>query len=158
MGQKGSRIIDKLDRSTLCCIGVFNAILLLIVLIQVASRSLRISLPWTEEVAMFILCYLVFLGAAIGVKNRDHFFMEIILNRLPAKIRRYLTIIDNIILGLLLMIMIWSSIILFLNGLRAVFPATLISKGWLYIIMPITSVVMLAYTVINTVAEIRKGD
>jgi TRAP-type C4-dicarboxylate transport system permease small subunit len=151
-----SKITRYLDKTITYGIIVAHAILLLVVLGQVVTRLLYISVPWTEEVAMFILCYLVFLGATIGVKNRDHFSMEVITNILPSRLSKYLAIMNQIILVILLTILLWSGVLFSIAGLRAIFPVTLISKTWLYIILPFSAAIMLYFAIGNLVKDMKK--
>lgn len=54
--------------------------LLLIVTIQIVSRLMPF-LPhflWTEEIARFLLVWVIFLGAAIGVREATHFTVSIL--------------------------------------------------------------------------------
>lgn len=58
------------------------ALLLLIVSIQVISRLVPI-LPhflWTEEIARFLLIWVIFLGATIGVREGTHFTVSLLQN------------------------------------------------------------------------------
>ena len=157
MDYKGTGIIDYLEKILLYCIGVLNAILLVVVSLQVISRSLYISIAWTEEIAMFILCYLVFLGAAIGVKNNEHFCITVVSTKLPRRYSKYLSVGIQIVVIALLVLMGWSGILFFQAGMRAIFPVTHMVKGWLFIIMPISVLIMLFYAIVNLIKTLLRA-
>lgn len=55
-------------------IAILAAILSVVVLLQVVFRyALNNPLHWTEEMARFLLIWIVLLGAAIGIKRKSHF-------------------------------------------------------------------------------------
>lgn len=58
------------------------AMLLLVVSVQVVSRFVPF-LPrflWTEEIARFLLIWVIFLGASIGVREGTHFTVSLLQN------------------------------------------------------------------------------
>ena len=55
-------------------------ILLLMVVYQICARWIEV-IPralWTEEMSRFLLIWVIFLGAAIGVRERSHFVVEVL--------------------------------------------------------------------------------
>lgn len=55
---------------------------ILTVLYQVVARNyLKISVSWTDEVAMAFFVWSVFLGAAIAVRRRSHYVVDVFPSR-----------------------------------------------------------------------------
>lgn len=55
-------------------------LLLVIVVYQICARWISF-IPralWTEEISRFLLIWVIFLGAAIGVRERSHFVVEVL--------------------------------------------------------------------------------
>src|SRR5690625_3456411 len=48
---------------------------------------------WTEEIARWLLAWMVFLGAAIALRRSDHFVIDLIPRRAEAKIGRFLQVL-----------------------------------------------------------------
>ena len=65
-------------------VAVFQAILLgillCLVVYQVGARWIPFvpRVLWTEEISRFLLVWVIFLGGAIGVRERSHFVLEIL--------------------------------------------------------------------------------
>lgn len=59
---------------------VLLGILLCLVVYQVGSRWIPFvpRALWTEEISRFLLVWVIFLGGAIGVRERSHFVLEIL--------------------------------------------------------------------------------
>ncbi len=62
--------------------------LALIVALQVVSRLLKISLPWTEELARFLLVWLTFLGCALAIYRKSHLSVNFLVEMMPEKLKR----------------------------------------------------------------------
>ncbi len=68
-----------LHRALVFIITVLLAALVLIVSLQVMGRFIPF-LPymlWTEEISRFLLIWLIFIGASVGVKETTHFVVNI---------------------------------------------------------------------------------
>jgi TRAP-type C4-dicarboxylate transport system permease small subunit len=60
-------------------------VLTAVVALQVLNRFvLHLPLIWSEEVARFLFFWVVLLGAAIGVRRRRHFVIDVAPGRRPA--------------------------------------------------------------------------
>jgi TRAP-type C4-dicarboxylate transport system permease small subunit len=95
------------------------ASLLLVLMFVVAGLGvifryvLAHSLPWSDEVAAYLLIWLIFLGAAAEVWSDGHPAMHIFEDRLPPRVRGWARAIA------LLAIASWGGILLF-AGIKAV--------------------------------------
>ncbi len=71
------------------------AALVLVVLFQVASRSLfRTPALWTEEVARYLLIVLTFIGSAIAVRTGSNVSLDFLLSKFPEKLRSVLSFVS----------------------------------------------------------------
>jgi TRAP-type C4-dicarboxylate transport system permease small subunit len=67
----------------LCVAGMLTAIVL-----QVGSRLGGRSLAWTEELSRFLFIWTAFLGMAAGFRRVEHPRVILLVDRLPAVVRR----------------------------------------------------------------------
>ncbi|EGM8094100.1 TPA: TRAP transporter small permease [Escherichia coli] len=81
-----------------------------VVLLQVISRPLPISSPaWTEEVARFLLVYVVAFGCALATGKRELVNVDLVVSMLPSGLKKYLVLlIDLVILTCSITLMINS--------------------------------------------------
>nr|WP_249317182.1 TRAP transporter small permease [Bacillus sp. FJAT-50079] len=129
----------------------------LIVSIQVATRKIfHHVFFWSEEVTMLLLIWFCFLGIAIGFREKIHLAMSAFTNLFPASWNK---VLDKIIaltifaLGVYFIVYGW--------GFSSIMhESTLPATGWpastMYVIMPITGVLICVYSLfelfgINTV-------
>lgn len=53
------------------------------------------ALSWPEELSMLLFTWIVFLTGSLGVRERFHVRLTIVLNRLPVPVERILSILIN---------------------------------------------------------------
>ena len=120
---------------------------------QVASRYL-FSKPssFTEELARFLLIWLVVLGAAYLNGQREHLSMDFLLNKLPPdqKIKR-LKIIE-------IMMALFAFVVMVIGGGNLVYTTLLLGQespalhmplGYIYAIVPFSGILIVIYSIYN---------
>lgn len=118
------------------------AVMSIVVFIQVFFRfTFKIPLQWSEELSIFIMGWVAFLGASIGVKRGAHIGVEALVLVLPAKVKKYLVAATSLISAVffLLLINLGMQIVLkqYLTG--QVSPAMRIPMYYAYLSLPIGS-------------------
>jgi hypothetical protein len=72
-------INDLVERVFMIVAGVLFAIFIATIFYQVLARNyLSISVNWTDEVALLCFVWSVFLGAAVAVRRRAHYVVELL--------------------------------------------------------------------------------
>lgn len=94
---------------TLAC-GLLAAIVILVVLQVVARYVLRISLPWSEELARFLLIWLTFTGAVVGAWQDAHFRVDVVTERLSPATVRVLSPTIHVLVCAALIVFVWQGI------------------------------------------------
>ncbi len=73
---------------------LFSAVMVISVFIQIVTRVIGITVIWTSDVATFLFVWLAFLGAAIAVRDNEHFVVDVF----PARAK---TFSFNLVLNIL---------------------------------------------------------
>ena len=81
-----------------CCIVLTIALFIIVVVAIVARYGFGQAVSWTEEVPRYLLIWISFLAAAVGVLRREHVGFDVLFNALPKRVRRAL----GVFLGLLI--------------------------------------------------------
>ena len=136
--------------------GLLVVIVALVVLQVVARYVLRISLPWPEELARFLLIWLTFTGAVVGTWHHAHFRVDVLAERLPAPARRGLTLVLQLLTVGVLGLFVWQS--LELARLTGFMQSTAmeLSMAWVYAALPVGGALMLAWHVREVARAIRR--
>jgi TRAP-type C4-dicarboxylate transport system permease small subunit len=90
----GFRSLSILERA-LCrledygVIAALSAMTLLYSLSIFSRYIIKVSMPWTDEIVMFLFIWATFLGASIGVRKGFHLGVSVLQNSLPPKWKRH---------------------------------------------------------------------
>lgn len=123
-------------------------ILAAVVFFQVFNRFiLKAPLPWSEELAMLLFQWVVFLGAAVGVKRMGHFGIDLLVEKLPEKTRRRLELIVPFAIGAIALTLIVEGIELLKLTRFQLYTTMPISHAWATIAMPISGLLMILYLI-----------
>ena len=96
-------IIDKITSLAAVIGGVFTGIMTLIVGYAVIARYVfNRPIGWSEEIAVYLMVWAVFLGAAYTLKEDAHIGVDILISKAPVQVRRAL-LLFHYLAGLLLM-------------------------------------------------------
>ena len=77
---------------------VLLSLMVIIVFANVVSRYyLHFSLAWSEEVARFMLVWLVFLGSFLAYVNDEHLGLDILVKKFPPLLRKIVAIGVNLL-------------------------------------------------------------
>ena len=128
-----------------------------VVFFQVFNRFiLKAPLAWTEELAMLLFQWVVFLGAAVGVKRMSHFGIDLLVEKLPEKARRRVEIIIPLSIAAIALTLIIEGIQLLKLTQFQGYTTMPFSHAWATAAMPISGVLMILYLIQHQVKERRE--
>ena len=87
---------------------------------------------WVEEVGETTLAWLTMIGAAIAVKERSHFALNLITHHLTERAQTGLHILHNLLIAGFGGLIAWFGYKLVLLNISLTSPALEMSLGWLY--------------------------
>jgi len=96
-----ARWLGYLSRAALWIASIGLVLMTLFIGWQVFGRFVLNDSPsWTEPMAVLLMGWFIFLGAAIGVREGYHLSFEIVLYVLPDRGRRVLEVVSDIVVAL----------------------------------------------------------
>ncbi|NBJ70084.1 TRAP transporter small permease [Roseburia sp. 1XD42-34] len=134
------------------CLTIF----FLVIMLQIVTRYMGISVIWTEEVANYSFIWAIFMGASVMVNRREHFSFDLLLRKLKGKSRLILCFVNDFLL------IIFNSVI-FLLGMQVVIEfwnytwATIpeMKMGYVWLAVPIMSGSMVVYSIAHLINHIH---
>lgn len=121
------------------CLGVMTCIVFVSVVFRYVLNS---PLAWSEELASMLFAWLTFVGAYVAARSRSHVSIDTLVIFLPDGIRRGLDRLVDAGVLVLLAIFAWQGFRLTVTTWDLEFPAMEISRGYLYVSLPIASCLM----------------
>ena len=103
MTRRVGRIIDLATNAAVVVGGFFTCLMTLIVVYAVVARYIFNSpIGWSEEIAVYLMIWVVFLGAAYTLKEDAHIGVDILISKLPPPKKR-LMLFFHYLVGLFFM-------------------------------------------------------
>jgi TRAP-type C4-dicarboxylate transport system permease small subunit len=134
-------LIDRLVGWVLAaCLGVMTCVVFVSVVFRYILNS---PLTWSEELASLLFAWLTFVGAYVGFRTHSHIRIDTVTMFLPATVRRGVLLLADVGVLFLLLVFIWQGFSLVATTWSLEFPAMEISRGYLYVSLPIGACLML---------------
>jgi TRAP-type C4-dicarboxylate transport system permease small subunit len=129
---------------------------------QVVTRFiLQDPSSFTEELAGFLLIWIGLLGASYAVYTKAHLGIDILARKLKTESQGYLDIVIYTIVTL------FSFFVLVVGGWRLVnitftlnqiSPSMGLPMGYVYLVLPLTGVLIIYYSIVHILAAINKNN
>ncbi|KUO51508.1 MAG: hypothetical protein APF76_17750 [Desulfitibacter sp. BRH_c19] len=143
--KRQSSFFSFLDKFEDYSVTILYATMVIVIFLQVFFRFvIKASLPWSEELARYIMAYAVFIGAAIAAKEGAHIGINVIVGALPKPFDKYMRGIAMFISFIFAALLLYLSIIIvmFLMKTGQKSPAMLIPIWIAYLSVPLGAILM----------------
>jgi TRAP-type C4-dicarboxylate transport system permease small subunit len=152
-----SKVSDTTDKVCRIFIIVCFSVMVLVCLLQVFCRYiLNNSLGWPEEMTIYLMAWMTFIGSAVAVKSSEHIAVDILLSFLPDKIKQMAFLAIRIITLFIVAYLFKASLGLTNESLSMISDALGISMVWPRLGMPLGSAVMALHLINMIVSDIDK--
>lgn len=131
------------------------ALLVLDVVLGVFTRYvLGEQVKWTEELARFLLVWVSLLGGAVAFGTKSHLGVDYFVGKFHPDIRRLMAVVSHLV------VLFFAASIFVVGGWRLVSDALFLEQmtpalgwkmGYVYMVLPISGVFMVLYTIENLI-------
>ncbi|MBM4322846.1 MAG: TRAP transporter small permease [Deltaproteobacteria bacterium] len=123
---------------------LFLSTLTVIVPIEVFLRYLfGKSLYITEEFTRYLMVWVVFLASSLALRGDSHISIGILVNQFRGRIRSWLNLIAQILLGIFLIFLMIEGIIALSFQMDQIIPSLGLPIFWFYLAIPVGSFLMI---------------
>jgi TRAP-type transport system small permease protein len=150
------RFVQTLEKIQMTLGIIFLVVFFAVILLQIITRHLGISILWTEEVANYSFIWAMFMGAAVMVNRREHFNFDFFQRKLTGKKRLSLNIFNDLVLIAFNISIFFLGLIVvneFWNYTWVTFPE--MKMGYIWLAIPIMAGTMVIYSVSHLVDHIQ---
>ncbi len=153
------KIMDKVNHLVTWMLAVMLGLMSLAIFAQVIYRYiLEAPLPWSEEMARYLMIWLVFLGAGLGVRAKALIGMEALVNILPRPVKSVSKELVLVFTVCFLMVVLYYGLRLTIMNAPQVSPAMQISMSWPYLAVPAGALLMLANVFVVALERWKGGS
>ncbi len=159
MGRKIVTLFNLLHIALVFLAKIMMAAMVLIIFANVVLRyGFNSGLMWSEEVALLLAVWFIFIAMALGVKENLHINITLIpAARMPKQAARILDILKSLVILAVAAVMLLHGWKLVGFTMRSIMPATQWPAGLLYAILPVSAVVMI-YEALTDLLGIDTND
>lgn len=151
-----NNIFKNIEKVLRFMLSVFMVVLVLVVFSNVMSRYfLESAIAWSEELARFLLIWVVFIGAILAYIKDEHLGLDILVTSLPYKAGRVVLIIANLLVIFALSLVTKGGYSIAMSYMDWLSPALEVPYGYIFIIVPVCGVVMIIQTIYKMIVNIK---
>lgn len=149
------RVAHRVTQALNAALIVLMGLMVIVIFTQVFSRYVvGSSISWTEELARYLLIYLTFIGSAVAVREHAHLRVDFLVVRLPAVVQRILALATTVGIAIAAGFLLYYGATFTLLARGTVSPALEQSIAWVYAVMPVTGLLMLAFVLPHAVEQV----
>ena len=148
------RVVEKIVRWIVI---VLMLVMTVTVSLQIAFRYFfNIPLGWSEELARFSFVWVSFFGASALMRVREHINVTVFVDNFPPRLRAVCVILANLCALIFAYYFVVGGIALATNEWSQLAPAMEIPMGWVYVVIPISAILMAIWIVLQTLEALGK--
>ncbi len=119
--------------------------MVVIIFVNVVLRYVFDSgIVWSEEVALLLAVWFIFIAMSLGVKQGLHINLTVIPDKvLPKGAAKFFQIIENLVVVVIGVVMLVDGYRLVGITMRSIMPATRLPAGLLYAVLPVSAVILI---------------
>ena len=156
------RAVDAVDQLSIWLATALSFIILFVTLDGVFFRFvLNSSLQWSDEVAVWSMIWMVWLGAISIMRKWEHVHIPVFLRMLPVGARMFFVPFAKVLTLICLAVIVWYGIQVFQGTFHIRSPSTGISTKWVKLAIPVGSALMvlcLIQLIGDDIRRILRGD
>jgi TRAP-type C4-dicarboxylate transport system permease small subunit len=156
------RAADRVDLLARVVSVVLVLAVLAIMCAQVWFRYvLNASLQWSEELAIWTMIWLVFVGSAVLLRNWEHIFIPTAIRLLPVRVRAVVILATRGLVLAFLLVLFWYGFDVATGPTNAFSHNVGVSSAWARAALPVGAVLMIVMAlarIAEDVADLMAGD
>jgi TRAP-type C4-dicarboxylate transport system permease small subunit len=136
---------------------VLFILVLAVASLQVIARYVLVTpLPWTEEIARFLLVWVTFLGAASITRRKLHITVDFFSSKYPPRLGHLINAVVYALMALFLVVFFWGTLVMF-GSSWPVHAGTIpwLSMSWVYLGAVLGTAIMLIIVIIQLFREFK---
>jgi len=140
------RFYDSLEKSLKIFLLVLVSGIVITTMLQIVARFiLLVSIPWTDELARYLMIWASFVGLGVAYRKRELICVAFFREKLPLHLLRVVLLISDLLCSVFAIVIVIYGVILCFQNLAQASPSMRISLGIIYSIVPLGCLLFLLF-------------
>jgi len=154
--EKANALGNYLAKITILIVILLAAVMVLTVLVGVFFRYvLHNSLSWSEELARYLMIWAALLSISIGIKDKEHVGIQLIIRNIPIKYARILNFLVNVIILFFLSVLSYKGMYIAIKAIPQLSLGLGISMFWALLSIPVAGVLAIIQQIIQIINSFK---
>ncbi len=150
-------VIKILDDAARLASMAFVLIVLGVMSAQIFFRyGLNSSLQWSEELSIWAMIWLVFVGSIVVIRQWEHIYIPTFIRVLPLKLRPFLIILSKVGAAIFLAAILYYGVVVFLGPSNAFSHNIGVSSKWAKLSIPVGAGLMLLMVCVQILEDVQR--
>lgn len=136
------------------------SVMVLSTLLQVFARFINLNAPFTEELTIYAMMWVTLFGSAYAFGLKKHIAIDALISVLDPSLKWKLEIVIELLVAVfaILILMVGGSWFTYMTfKLGQLSPVIQIPKGWVYLALPASGLIILVYNMLNIGTVLSKN-
>ncbi|UCG07666.1 MAG: TRAP transporter small permease [Desulfobacterales bacterium] len=154
------KFFDLLERALRYTLVILLSSMTIVVVIGIFARYiLLISIPWTEEIARYLMIWTGFVAFGVAYRKKELISVRLFIDILPTNLFRMALFVSDILCSIFLIVAVIYGIKLCLINMNQLSPASRIPVSIIYAAIPLGCTLYLVFVVesISSFLKLKKG-
>ncbi|WP_040984433.1 TRAP transporter small permease [Oceanobacillus jeddahense] len=132
-------------------------VIIVTVTLQIVAREIiYFPVSWTQEVAKYSFIWMSLIGAALGIRNLSHVSIDVIVNKLPPKIEKFIQYFIEVSIILLMTVLLVQSFRFSLSAAGQTSPIIGVPMSVVYVALIVFSILSILFA-FEKIVKLNKG-
>ena len=137
------RILRILEATEQTAAKILLAVAVMLVFVASLARWIGHPIIWSVDMAQLLFIWICFFGADQALRRGQHIGVDAFVNRLSARVRRWIRIVQLVVMAMFLIPIVYHGIELVLLNVERRFSDTDMSYAWVTAAVPVGSALLL---------------
>ncbi|MCM3716303.1 TRAP transporter small permease [Alkalihalobacillus oceani] len=146
------------DRSVEWMVVLLFVAFSVIMFVNVVGRYVfNFSFVWSDEFIRYTFIWMILLGSGVAIKRKAHLGFDLIISKLPLKLQTFFVLLNDVLISIFLILFFFNGINLLKSAGMTPSPSMNIPMAFVYIVLPLSSIIMFIYIISSIWRTIRYG-
>ncbi|HHW02387.1 MAG TPA: TRAP transporter small permease [Thermoanaerobacterales bacterium] len=150
------KILDKIADLLANISSALFIIIFAINMLEIISRTfINYSLLWVSDVTVICVVWMICLSMAVAVYHKEHLIMDFLVNKMPKKVQRILTIAINIICIAFFFMLFYTGLQTAATKKALIYPSIMWSQLWSYSALPVFAILSAIFMIPRLISSFK---